>query len=140
MTQLNQTTRNKQGMDYKVGKYHPPKEYQFKKGESGNPAGRIKGTRNFKTIFKEAAKEVAKALRLGKKPNIVQIELVKRGIKQGLGGSYPFYKDFMDRLYGQPTQPLEHSGEIKEIIELDEKKFRDIARREAGLSQKGGQK
>ena len=137
MTQLNQTTGNKQE---KVGKYHPPKEYQFKKGESGNPAGRIKGTRNFKTIFEEAAKEVAEALRLGKKPDAVQIELVKRGIKQGLGGSYPFYKDFMDRLYGQPTQPLEHSGEIKEIIELDEKKFRDIARREAGLSQKGGQK
>ena len=76
----------------------PPKEHQFKKGEGGRP----KGSRNFETIFNKAAKQVAEALRLGKEPGAVQIELVKRGVKEGLKGNYSFYRDIMDRLYGQP--------------------------------------
>lgn len=86
------------------GKLMPP----WKPGQVVNPKGRGKGVRNFKTIFEAAAREVAEALKLGKKPNAVQIELVKRGIKMGLGGSYQFYKDLMDRLYGQAKQPIEH--------------------------------
>lgn len=34
---------------YKVGYGKPPKEHQFKRGQSGNPAGRKKGTRGLKT-------------------------------------------------------------------------------------------
>jgi hypothetical protein len=33
----------------------------FKPGQSGNPKGRPKGSRNFKTIFMEASKAVAEA-------------------------------------------------------------------------------
>jgi hypothetical protein len=36
-------------MDYEVGYGKPPKDSQFKKGESGNPRGRAKYTRNLKT-------------------------------------------------------------------------------------------
>ncbi|HLM82210.1 MAG TPA: DUF5681 domain-containing protein [Terriglobales bacterium] len=36
-------------MDYEVGYGKPPKVSQFKKGESGNPRGRAKHTRNLKT-------------------------------------------------------------------------------------------
>jgi hypothetical protein len=35
--------------DYEVGYGKPPKDSQFKKGESGNPKGRMKNTRNLKT-------------------------------------------------------------------------------------------
>jgi len=35
--------------DYEVGYGKPPKNSQFKKGESGNPKGRMKNTRNLKT-------------------------------------------------------------------------------------------
>jgi len=34
---------------YKVGDKHPPSKSRFKPGESGNPNGRPKGKRNFKT-------------------------------------------------------------------------------------------
>ena len=37
--------------DGKVGKGRPPKDKQFKPGQSGNPKGRRKGSRNLKTAF-----------------------------------------------------------------------------------------
>jgi len=81
-----------------------------------------KGERSFKTIFEEAAREVAEALRLGEKPDAVQIELVKKGIKQGLGGNYQFYKDLMDRLYGQVKQSIDLSAEITTEVKLKDLK------------------
>ena len=39
--------------DYEVGYGKPPKHTRFKKGKSGNPGGRPKGTKNFKTDFEE---------------------------------------------------------------------------------------
>jgi hypothetical protein len=47
--------------DYQVGFKRPPKASQFKKGESGNPHGRPKGTRNLKT---DLAEELARRVRV----------------------------------------------------------------------------
>jgi hypothetical protein len=45
---------------------HPPKEYQFKPGQSGNPKGRPKGSVNFKTIMEGVAREPV-SIRFGEK-------------------------------------------------------------------------
>jgi len=97
---------------------------RWKPGESGNLKGRPKGHRNFKTIFEEAAKEVAEVLKLGKKPDAVQIELVKRGIKEGLSGNYPFYKDLTERLFGKVQEKVDVTSggnPIDREIKLNEK-------------------
>ena len=39
---------------YKVGYSQPPVEHRFRKGVSGNPKGRGKGTKNYATIFMTA--------------------------------------------------------------------------------------
>ena len=47
------------GSDYEVGYGRPPKHSQFKKGESGNPSGRPKRSKNFKTdLAEELAEEI----------------------------------------------------------------------------------
>jgi uncharacterized protein DUF5681 len=41
-----------------VGYKRPPREHQFRPGQSGNPSGRPKGTRNFRSELREELSEV----------------------------------------------------------------------------------
>jgi hypothetical protein len=87
----------------------------WKPGQSGNPAGRPKGAKNFTTLFEKAVKEVAKKLELGEDPDSVEVEIIKRGIKEALAGKYQFYKDIFDRIYGMPRQNIGVEGKIINI-------------------------
>ena len=96
-----------------------------------NLDGRPKGAKNFTTLFEKAVKEVAKKLELGEDPDSVEVEIIKRGIKEALAGKYPFYKDIFDRIYGQPTKTIDLTGSLKvqKIQELEEK-LKDILENE----------
>jgi Family of unknown function (DUF5681) len=43
--------QNDEGPSYKVGFRHPPLHSRFKPGVSGNPSGRPKDSKNFKTLL-----------------------------------------------------------------------------------------
>jgi len=45
------------GLEPKVGRGKPPKRTQFRKGTSGNPKGRPKGSKNLTTLIMEAARD-----------------------------------------------------------------------------------
>jgi hypothetical protein len=84
----------------------------FKPGQSGNPKGRPKGKRDFKTDFEIAAREIAKALKLGEDPEPIYIELLKQGIKSGLKGNYNFWKDIAERIYGKVEDEIALKGKM----------------------------
>lgn len=46
--------REKSASKYKVGYKRPPLQTRFRKGQSGNPAGRPRGSRNLATLIREA--------------------------------------------------------------------------------------
>lgn len=80
------------------------KPWLFKPGESGNPAGRPKGTKNFDTLFDEAIQKILKE----KKIDIddPEIQIVVKAIIEALKGNFLYYRDIMDRRHGQPKKPI----------------------------------
>ena len=65
--------------DYKVGYKKPPLHTRFQKGQSGNPRGRPRGSKNFSTLLTEALNEPVVVTEDGRRRTISQREL---GLKQ----------------------------------------------------------
>jgi hypothetical protein len=60
--------------NYKVGYGQPPEETRFKAGQSGNPAGRKKGSKNIKTLIQEAMDETVVVNIGGKRKTISKLQ------------------------------------------------------------------
>jgi Family of unknown function (DUF5681) len=66
-----------------VGYKCPPRDHQFRPGQSGNPGGRPKGARNFKTELREELSELV-TIREGKRD--VQVSKQRALIKPARRG------------------------------------------------------
>jgi hypothetical protein len=58
----------------KIGRGNPPKETQFRRGVSGNPRGRRKGSKNLSTLIREAANQQVIATINGKRRRISTVQ------------------------------------------------------------------
>lgn len=115
------------------------KKGQFIPGVSGNPYGRPLGTKNFSTDFDEVIKEIAKL------NNITESEarkiLLRKAYSEAKNANFPFYKDIMDRYYGQPKnneleKPLNQVNiqiniEARQLAEEYEAKLRETLNEES---------
>ena len=83
----NATAENSETEEYKVGRGNPPKRTQFKPGQSGNPKGRPKGSRNFKTDLEIALKARMSVTKDGRKISMTtQQVLIAKFIEKSLNG------------------------------------------------------
>lgn len=84
------------------------KPHLFKKGQSGNPNGRPKGSKNFSTLFREAVKQIAEETGTD-----AERELVLTAIEEARNGKFSYHKDIFDRVYGQAEQKHEVDASIQ---------------------------
>jgi hypothetical protein len=117
------------------------KPWLFQKGQSGNPAGKPKGAKNFKTIFEKAVRKIAKER--GVKKCDIEIDLVIRAIAEARGGNYKYYNDIFNRVYGMPKQtfgldPEDTISEIEIKIKKNETNSRRRQKYNESISKKSG--
>jgi hypothetical protein len=78
-----------------------PNKGSFKKGKDPrrNVKGRPEGKKNYETLRREAIIELAK--RNKTTPEEIELMIHLKSIGEALKGNFQFYKDDMDRTYGQ---------------------------------------
>jgi len=83
--------------EYEVGYKKPPKAGQFKKGQSGNPKGRPKGTQNVSTVVQKALCRKVTVTVNGKlhKTTVLEATLMATAAK-GMGGDTKAAKLVLD--------------------------------------------
>ncbi len=74
-------------MSYEIGYRRPPESGRFKKGKSGNAAGRPKGSNNFSSLLTKELSESISITENGKHKKITRMQaMVKRMVSGALQG------------------------------------------------------
>ena len=104
-----------------VGYKRPPKDRQFRRGQSGNPNGRPLGARNFKTDLREELSESI-SIREGDRDISIskQRALIQRLVASAIEGdarSIATLMSFCVRAFGDDDDDQQQAPEDREIVQ-----------------------
>ena|SRR6516162_1156878 len=104
-----------------VGYKQPPKGRPFQPGNSGNPSGRPKGVRNFKTDMREELSESISIREGGRDISISkQRALIKRLVASAIEGdarAIATLMSFCARAFGDDNDDQQQAPEDREIVQ-----------------------
>ena len=106
-----------------VGYGQPPRETRFRKGQSGNPQGRPKGSLNMATVLQRTLREPVVVTASGRKKTITKLEAAMTQItNKAAGGDLPALKlltalvqSAEDRV-GNTPQKSSHTNEADQDV------------------------
>jgi hypothetical protein len=112
---------NKKTDSASVGYKKPPTHLQFQPGQSGNPNGRPKGTRNFKSDLRDELSETISFREGNREVSISkQRALIKRLVASAIEGdarSIATLMSFCARAFGDDNDDQQQAAEDREIVE-----------------------
>jgi hypothetical protein len=125
--------------DPSVGYGKPPKDTRFKKGASGNPHGRPKGSRNVVAVFAKTLREKVVINEHGQRKTITKLEAaVKQFVNKAAGGDLRALQLLVNLSREAETRELS-SPERSIVAEVDQRVIEGIVRRFEPANQTGGE-
>lgn len=118
---------------YKIGYRKPPKRTQFRKGQSGNPSGRPKNTKNFKTdLLEELSEQIAIQERGHSLTISKQRAMIKSLIAAALKGDTKASSILLQRLEKIQEEESSDFGGSEKLSDTDNKILNDYIQRLKG--------
>lgn len=103
----------------KSGYRKPPRHSQFRKGESGNPRGRRKGTKNFDTILAEELGQTITVTERGKQRAVTKGRaVVKTLIAKALSGDQRATANLL-KLFPNADRANRERDQVQDIDQVD---------------------
>lgn len=123
----------------KVGNKNPPKHSQFKKGVSGNPAGRPKGALGLKTVLATELKSTVKIQEAGKTKTVTkQQAMVKQFVSKALKGDDKAFGRLIPLMLAIGAEEMADAGHAltdqqKEILKRNAQRLLEtLSKKESG--------
>jgi Family of unknown function (DUF5681) len=108
--------------DYEVGYGKPPRHTRFRKGQSGNPRGRPRGSKNLKTLLSDALNEPVVVAENGGRRKITKREaIVTQLVNRSATADWRAVKILLDILREIESQTEPASPEAAAFTAADEK-------------------
>jgi hypothetical protein len=125
--------------DPSVGYGKPPKDSRFKKGASGNPKGRPKGSRNVAAVFAKTLREKVVINEHGQRKTITKLEAaIKQFVNKAAGGDLRALQLLVNLSREAETRELS-PPERSIIAEVDQRVMEGIVRRFQPVNQTEGE-
>ena len=108
--------------DYDIGYGKPPRHTRFKKGQSGNPRGRPRGSKNLKTMLNDALNEPVVVAEEGGRRKITKREaIVTQLVNRSASADLRALKILLDTLRDMEGHREPDIAETSGFTEADEK-------------------
>jgi hypothetical protein len=121
--------------DYEVGYGKPPRHTRFSKGQSGNPRGRPKESKNLATLLKEALNEhVIVAENGGRRKITMREAIIRQLVKRSATADLRATKILLDLVRdiegrGEDGHSEPGSAETRALTEVDKKVIEQLRAR-----------
>jgi hypothetical protein len=112
-------SRRRKVSDDAVGYGRPPKATQFKKGKSGNPKGRPKGSRPIGAVLQEVLGQRIAVTENGRTRRLPALEVMLRRLANDAMRSEPVALKLMLSLFDRYGESPEATIKLDEILEED---------------------
>jgi hypothetical protein len=114
----------------KVGYGRPPKSTQFKKGQSGNPKGRPKGTLNLTTVLDKELREKVIINENGQRKTVTKMEAaIKQLVNKSAGGDLAALRHLMMLVISAEERSSETEAPDTKLGETDQRVLERILKR-----------
>ena len=123
--------------EYEIGYKKPPRQTRFKRGESGNPSGRPKGSKNLATLLEKELRQRVVVNENGRRRSITKQEaMIKHLVNKALSGDRRLLQLMLEEIRLLETRAASSATAI--IDDADQQVMRQIQERLLRAAQQGG--